>query len=177
MFNWLWLHFLQIMEWFILLENIQYNFKQMSEILPQPWFSHLLLQVNSCCWELWIQGMMLLCHLLSFPSFLEPMAALNSLEPMTTLNDLDPRVLETEIARMGEQEWRFIADFPEERWISFQMPIRSGLVAACWQSPWTGALLRCGVAPARHVPTEGTGAQGSVLLGKGFPILQLSLGS
>lgn len=87
-------------------------------------------------------------------------------EPMTTLNSLDPRVLETEIARMGDEEWRFIAGFPQEGWISFQMPIRSAPVAACWQSPWTGGLLRCGVVPARCVPTEGTGTQGSILLGK-----------
>lgn len=104
----------------------------------------------------------------SFPPFPEPVA---------TLNSLDPRVLETEIARMGEQDWRFIADFPQEGWMSFQMPIRSAPVAACGQSPWTGGRLRRGVAPARYLPVEGTRVQGSVLLGKGFPILQLSLGS
>jgi len=33
------------------------------------------------------------------------------------------------------------------------------------------------VAPAKHVPKEGRGAQRSVLLGKECPNLQLSLGS
>lgn len=90
------------------------------------------------------------------------------------MNSLDPRILETEIARVGEQEWRFIADFPQEGWIPFRMSIGSAPVGARWQSLWTGGLLRCGVVPAGPVPTEGTGR---VLLGKEFPILQLTLGS
>lgn len=73
------------------------------------------------------------------------------------MNSLDPRILETEIARVGEQEWRFIADFPQEGWVPFQMPTGSAPVGACWQSLWTGGLLRWGVVPAGPVPTEGTG--------------------
>lgn len=90
---------------------------------------------------------------------------------MTTLNSLDLRVLETELARMGQQEWRFIAGFLQEGRVS-----STALAAACWQSPWTGGLVRCGVAPAGQVPKE-RGMQGSVLLDKKFPTSQLSLGS
>lgn len=46
---------------------------------------------------------------------------------------------------------------PSRRVGTFSDAHRQCPVGACWQSLWTGGLLRWGVVPAGPVPTEGTG--------------------
>lgn len=96
-------------------------------------------------------------------------------EPRTALSSLDQRVLEsdsqdgkTRMVICGRLSSRGVDIFPDA---SLQSP-----VAACWQPPCTGCLLRHGVGPHGHVPIQDTRVQGKVL-GKEFPILQLYLGS
>lgn len=74
-------------------------------------------------------------------------------EPVTTLSSLDHKVLESDsqdgAARMvihGGLSSRGVDIFPDA---SLQSP-----VAACWQFLCTGDLLRHGVDPCGHVPTQ-----------------------
>lgn len=96
-------------------------------------------------------------------------------EPVTTLSNLDHKVLESDSqdrrGRMviyGRLSSRGMDIFPDA---SLQSP-----VAVCWQSLCSWGVLRHGVGPCGHVPTQDTGGQGKVL-GKEFPVLQLYLGS
>lgn len=98
-------------------------------------------------------------------------------ESTVTRHTLNRRVQEREIAKMGKQEWRFIADFPPEGWVFLHTPVCSAQVAACSRFLWTRDLLRWWLASASFVPTECIGTLWGILLGKLFLFLQLSLGS
>lgn len=78
-----------------------------------------------------------------------------------------------QILMMGQQEWWFMADFPQEEWISFQMPVCS----LQWQhagSPCAQGI--CSGMAWALVDMCSHRSAGKVL-GKEFPILQLHLGS
>lgn len=139
----------------------------MSEILPQPWFCHLLLQINRYLWVLQVQDMLFLWHCNLF----------HHSQSLNTQKRLYFRLWEAELAGMRELEMGFITEFLQIKLMPFQVPICSVSVdiymltfprvkGVCPSVGWT-------LPNVGHM--EGAGPRGCILLGEEFSILQLFL--